>query len=262
MCRGEEGLSATQELEGESGIWQLDAAHSQNYNLTSFYCKRSVGPFPYVTENVKQSDQIILQQIDEDGTVRIFHTSLGYLQSCVEGEVSCNSNLPNEESAETSNLWAMEQRNEGGYIFASKNHGGMLAFNTDEPNPRLCTVSATTEEKREVWNVNPILPRAISSDKIKTFALGTSIAIGTTVAMPFLMAGMLAVVPAEATLAASVLSVGLTSAEAIASVGAIGATAAIVFRESSDTLGIESEHDDGEDGQDYMKRPLCAWRSW
>lgn len=80
------------------------------------------------------------------------------------------------------------------------------------------------------------------------------------------MAGMLAVVPAQATLAASILSVGLTSAEAIASVGAIGATAAIVFRESSDTLGIESEHDadgDGcEDGKDHTKRPLCAWRSW
>ena len=82
--------------------------------------------------------------------------------------------------------------------------------------------------------------------------------------MPFLIAGMLAVVPAEATLAASILSVGLTGAEAIASVGAIGATAAIVFREVSDTLGIESEHDDdeGEGGTGWNRRPICAWRSW
>ncbi len=81
--------------------------------------------------------------------------------------------------------------------------------------------------------------------------------------MPFLMAGMLAVVPAEATLAASVMAAGLTGAEAIASVGAIGVTAAIVFREDNDTIGIESEHqDDDEDGKNYTKRPLCAWSSW
>jgi len=123
-------------------------------------------------------------------------------------------------------------------------------------------VTTTTHDKKEVWSVTPILPRAISSGKIKTFAIGMSVAVGTTIVMPFLMAGMLAVVPAEATLAASILSVGLTSAEAIASVGAIGATAAIVFRESSDTLGIESEHNDDEDEKDYSKRPLCAWRMW
>ena len=86
-------------------------------------------------------------------------------------------------------------------------------------------------------------------------------AVGTTVAMPFLLAGALAVVPAEATLAASIIGAGLTGAEAVASVGAIGATAAIVFRESSDALGMESEHEDDGDAL-YTKRPLCAWRSW
>ena len=123
-------------------------------------------------------------------------------------------------------------------------------------------MTATTNDKKEVWSVTPILPRAISSGKIKTFAIGMSVAVGTTIVMPFLMAGMLAVVPAEATLAASILNFGLTSAEAIASVGAIGATAAIVLRESSDTLGIVSEHNDDEDEKDYSKRPLCAWRMW
>ena len=46
--------------------------------------------------------------------------------------------------------------------------------------------------------------------------------------------------------------------------GAIRATAAIVFREASDTLGIESEHDDdeGEGGTGWNRRPICAWRSW
>ena len=123
-------------------------------------------------------------------------------------------------------------------------------------------MTATTHDKKELWSVTPILPCVISSGKIKTFTIEMSVAVGTTIIMPFFMAGMLAVVPAEATLAASILSVALASTEAIALVCAIGATAAIVSRESSDTLGIESEHNDDEDEKDYSKRPLCAWRMW
>ena len=119
-----------------------------------------------------------------------------------------------------------------------------------------------SDEKREVWCINPILPRAVSSDKIKTFALGTSTAVGTTVAMPFLMAGMVAVLPTEATLAASILSVGLTCAEAAASVGAIGATAYIVFREDGNTLGMDVKDEEEGDTKLFTKRPLCSWGSW
>jgi hypothetical protein len=154
----------------------------------------------------------------------------------------------------------MEQTRDGGYTFSSKKHGGLLSFSNDEVSPKLCTESVITDTKREIWSVNPLLPRAISSAKIKTVAIVTGLEVGMTVAMPFLMAGMLAVVPAEATLAASIMAAGLTSAEAIASVGAIGVTAAIVFREDNGTIGIESEHEDDE--KDYTNRPLCAWKSW
>ena len=127
--------------------------------------------------------------------------------------------------------------------------------------PKLCTVTEVGDDQREVWRVDPVLPRAVSSGKIKTFAIGTSIAVGTTVAMPFAMAGLAAVVGTESILM-GIVTVGLTSAEAIASVGAIGATAAICFRESGDTLGMESEHDVDEEEKEkpYMRRPLCAWR--
>ena len=44
----------------------------------------------------------------------------------------------------------------------------------------------------------------------------------------------------------------------------VGATAAICFRESGDTLGMDSEHDIEEEEREkpYMKRPLSAWRVW
>lgn len=256
LCHSENGLTTTQELEGESGIWQLDAAHSQTYLLTSLHHSKTIGPFPYVTEKLKQSDQLVLEQTDDEGTVRLYLKSKGkYVGSVVQGEVSANA------SPDETEFWKMEAREEGGYTFRSMVHQEMLALSNEDVNPKLCTVPEATEDKSEVWRVDPILPRAISSAKIKTFAMGTGLAVGTTVAMPFLMAGMLAVVPAEMTLMASVLSVGLTGAEAIASVGAIGVTAAIVFREDSDTLGIESESGD-DDEKDYTKRPLCGWRAW
>ena len=258
------GLLTIQEFEGDCGVWQLDAAHSQVYTLASLYHKKSIGPFPYVTENMKQSDQLVLQMIDDEGTVRLYHKSNGmYLGSSIEGEVEYATMSDNDDTESSTELWKMEQSSDGGYTFSSKTHGGLLSFTNDKVNPKLCMVTAMTDGKREVWSINPLLPRAISSGKIKTFAIGTSVAVGTTVAMPFLMAGMLAVVPAEATLVASVMAAGLTGAEAIASVGAIGVTAAIVFREDNDTIGIESENKDyDEAGKDYTKRPLCAWRSW
>lgn len=259
LFHGGEGLSLSEVLE-ESGVWRLDAAHSQTYSLTSVHHGRSIGPFPLVSDNIKESDQIMLQQIDNQGTVRLYHTHRGeYLQSYEAGQVVC-IDVPPEESDETS-LWNMESRPDGGYTFTSKSDNQLLAFSTDEEDPSICTVPDITDDKREVWAVNPILPRAVSSDKIKTFAIGTSVAVGTTIAMPFLMVGMVAALPAEATLAASILSVGLTTAEAAASVGAIGATAYIVFREDSNTLGMDTEENEHETNV-HTKRPFCAWRSW
>lgn len=266
LCRSDNdggGLSTMQEFEGDCSVWQLDAAHSQVYTLASLYHNRSIGPFPYVTNNLKQSDQLVLQMIDDEGTVRLYHKGNGmYLSSNEESEVECRALSENNDTELSTELWKMEQSIDGGYTFTSKAHGGVLSYGNDEVNPKLCTATAMADDKREVWSINPLLPRAISSGKIKTFAIGTSVAVGTTVAMPFLMAGMLAVVPAEATLAASVMAAGLTGAEAIASVGAIGVTAAIVFREDNDTIGIESEHEENDEGKVYTKRPLCAWRSW
>ena len=120
---------------------------------------------------------------------------------------------------------------------------------------------------QEVWRLDPCMPRAVSSEKIKTFALGTSIAVGTTIAMPFALAGIGAVlgaVGAEVGLVANAIAVGLTGAEALASVGAIGATAYIVFRPEENSLTDAVQDDDEEDAQEraWSKRPFSNWRNW
>ena len=118
----------------------------------------------------------------------------------------------------------------------------------------------------ETWKLDPCMPRAVSSDKIKTFALGTSIAVGTTVAMPFALAGvgaLMGAIGAEVGTFTAVVFAGLTGVEAIASVGAIGATAYIVFRPAENSLTDDHQNDEeAEEEKAWSKRPLSNWRNW
>jgi hypothetical protein len=127
------------------------------------------------------------------------------------------------------------------------------------------------------WRFEPCLPRAVSSSKIKTFAIGTSIAIGTTVAMPFAMAGVVGLMGAEMSLLTNLVVAGLTGAEALASVGVVGTTAALVFRQDANSISSEVvSEEDGADHESSSKDhhnnhvpkqqqhlgPLCNWRDW
>ena len=272
LCHTEEGVFTSVHFDEEASVWHLNAGHSQKYSLASLYnTPKTLGPFPYVTDNKKQMDEIIVEQLDAEGLVRLYHIKEEmYIGGGENGDVWLATDAGNSE------LWKMDMtRTDGGYVFYSVEHEDrMLSYHCEgqsgtegaQPanskiNPKICTITDIGDDKREVWRVDPVLPRAVSSGKIKTFAIGTSIAVGTTVAMPFAMAGLAAVVGTESILL-SIATVGLTSAEAIASVGAIGATAAICFRESGDSLGMESEHDvdEEEKKKPYMRRPLCAWR--
>ena len=117
---------------------------------------------------------------------------------------------------------------------------------------------------REQWALEPCMPRAVSSEKIATFALGTSIAVGTTIALPFALAGasaLLGVVGAEAGVLFNAIAVGLTGAEALASVGAIGATAYIVFRPAENSL-TDKHTKEEEEERAWSKRPFSDWRNW
>ena len=277
LCHTEECVFTSVHFDEKASLWHLNAGHSQKYSLASLYnMPKSLGPFPFVTDNKKQLDEVVMEQLDAQGLVRLYHTKEEkYIGTEEDGEVCLATDAGNSE------LWKMDMsRTDGGYVFHSVQHDGrMLSYHFEgqdtstssgaeesqsansKINPKLCTVTEVGDDQREVWRVDPVLPRAVSSGKIKTFAIGTSIAVGTTVAMPFAMAGLAAVVGTESILM-GIVTVGLTSAEAIASVGAIGATAAICFRESGDTLGMESEHDVDEEEKEkpYMRRPLCAWR--
>ncbi|VEU34958.1 unnamed protein product [Pseudo-nitzschia multistriata] len=127
----------------------------------------------------------------------------------------------------------------------------------------LCGVSAM--EPSALWKLEPCTPRAVSSEKLKTFAIGTSIAVGTTIAMPFALAGVAAVmgaVGAEAGIGFGIVAAGLTGVEAMASVGAIGATAYICFKPAQNSLTDDHQAQDGSDEKPWSKRPFSNWRNW
>lgn len=148
---------------------------------------------------------------------------------------------------------------------AGDSHHGIANPFASKPERVGRLIGSKSKEQRSVWNLDPSMPRAISSEKIKTFALGTSIAVGTTIAMPFALAGVgfaLGAVGAEVGVVANVIFAGLTGAEALASVGAIGATAYIVFRPAENSLTDKHENEKEKMETAWSKRPFSNWRNW
>jgi hypothetical protein len=177
------------------------------------------------------------------------------------------------------------QIQQGCTVFKSKAHGRYLSFRQvdtgdekvestmDKMNSILGKEKEVLEELfgsetlgiPENWKLDPCMPRAVSSDKIKAFAIGTSIAVGTTVAMPFALAGVagfMGAIGAEVGTFTTLVFAGLTGAEAIASVGAIGATAYIVFKPDENSLTDDHNKGEEEEERAWSKRPLSNWRSW
>lgn len=229
-----------------------------------------------------RQDQIFIREAD---ATRLFNPDKKQYIAC-----SADGAIGYVNDADDDTDWIMEKPSyqEGGSVFRSKHHNRYLSYKDVEEEeddddegdgkkgghfdnlfggrkePEL--FGAETLRFREVWNLQPCMPRAVSSDKIKTFALGTSIAVGTTIAMPFALAGAGAVLGAfgaEAGILFNVIAVGLTGAEAIASVGAIGATAYIVFRPEENSLTDDHENEEEEEAERaWSKRPFSNWRNW
>ena len=137
--------------------------------------------------------------------------------------------------------------------------------------PRAPIAELCATETPTIWNLEPCTPRAISSKRLKTFAIGTSIAVGTTIAMPFAIAGVAAAMGAlgaEAGIGFGIVAAAATGAEAIASVGAIGATAYFCFRPEQNSLNDDLDDDEADDDEQaskknpWSKRPFANWRNW
>jgi hypothetical protein len=264
---------------GAFGVWQLEAAHRQMYTLSSSTENKSIGPFPLVTDRKSQVDEWELEKHGDN--ISFFLPQSGrYLGSTTDGEVSLTL-VGDEEEVES---WKMVALPGGGCSFRSTKHKRYLAWKEEVPekgpqieekqpawlnlpwktskeekNGVLCTV-LDADEERAIWRLEPCMPRAVSSKKIKTFAIGTAAAVATTVAMPFAVAGVVGLIGAEVGILADIVVVGLTGAEAIESVVVVGTTAALCFKASGDSYGSNREYlaDDEKPTKSFAKRPFAA----
>ena len=284
--------------EKDTIVWQLEAGHSQSYFFLSINLQdseeskpKSIGPFPQVTTNLRKNTKVQLLRFDDNITKLCVaknsskQTKVQYISCASDG---CISLLDDIHDASTEWIMDRSKDEEGGTTFKSKLHNKYLSYRpkvvdsdhnvstkTTEKLKNLIKKEKDTEEelygsstlsKQEIWKLDPCMPRAVSSDKIKTFALGTSIAVGTTVAMPFALAGvgaLMGAVGAEVGTFTTLVFAGLTSMEAIASVGAIGATAYIVFKPAENSLTDEDDKSSqNEEELAFSKRPFSDWRNW
>ena len=130
-------------------IWHIEAAHRQRYTLSTRVGVEgkeiSLGPFPFVTANLRQSDEWILEQNgdkpglvafrannsstpsttndDDDVSTKRNKDYSSYLCSTAENGIVLRSK-PDDRTE----LWTMEASTTGGYTFRSEVHGCYLAY--------------------------------------------------------------------------------------------------------------------------------------
>lgn len=263
---------------------------------------KSIGAFPTVTENLRKSDKIQMVRNDEfPDMLKLFLPDEKYFITCTsKGNILATNQMEDEglewilEERETGSVFQSkahglflsfrteeskappaaafqegenENENENSAQDAKakkkkKNPFENIKLPHQRPKPPISELCAT--ESPTIWNLEPCTPRAISSKRLKTFAIGTSIAVGTTIAMPFAIAGVAAAMGAlgaEAGIGFGIVAAAATGAEALASVGAIGATAYFCFRPEQNSLGDDLE-DESKASNPWSKRPFSNWRKW
>ena len=145
-----------------------------------------------------------------------------------------------------------------------KENGDTTAATIADGKSELVTSESVGE--REKWVLNPVMPRAINSGKIKTFAIGTSLVVGSSLCMPFAMAGagaLLGAAGAHIGVVGHVVMAGLSSFDALSSVGTVGATAYLVFRSQDNAMTDDHRTDEEKEAERaWSKRPFSNWRNW
>ena len=96
-----------------------------------------------------------------------------------------------------------------------KNNNSFNAMINQEKRSTL--IGLDTIATNFVWSLEPCMAWAVSLDKVKIFAVGIFIAVGTTIAMPFVLASIstiMGAVGAKVGIRFGILAAGLSTAEA------------------------------------------------
>eukprot|EP00980_Cylindrotheca_fusiformis_P018374 scaffold6032_cov100-Cylindrotheca_fusiformis.AAC.5 len=282
----------------ESIVWRLEAAHRQQYSLSSKVPEdpstMSIGPFPHVTRNLRKADKfhLIRRSLGKADESRII-TQLCYVRENKFIACSSDGNISLISDAHDSGTeWiVVESKELGGSGFLSKDFGYFLSYGADArreasersaklPNTKDGADNGLTPKNRPellgskelgtrgCWNLAPCVPRAVNSRKVRAFAIGTSLVLGSSFVLPFALvgAGAMLHIGGNAGVAYHLVVAGISSADAVSSVGALGATAYVVF--SAQDLSVTDQKKESGGGEKSIQdlarfnRPFCDWRNW
>lgn len=160
-------------------------------------------------------------------------------------------------------------REEEDSIGGDEGHAGPFRFfrrKTKDGEPRSYSelIGSETLGPQGSWYPIPSIPRAVNSGKVARFAIGTSLVLGSSLALPVALAGAgtLFHLSGHSAAAYHVVVAGLSSLDAFSSIGAVGATAYFVFRPKNISKEAKTERDVSEEVRARFKRPFCDWRNW
>jgi len=226
---------STCEVFGALTLWHLDAAHSQNFAISSIPNDKRIGCGKegqiYSTDNRKEWEVWEMQQ-QQHGFIS--------LRSRAHGKILCsdtNGNLFVTEMVDDSGLWKLAH-SEGGLHIISKSTGRYLSCGKNDNH--LATVSPSTLlGNSESWSVEPILPDTITASQLRNNIIGGSLAVASILAAPFAVMGVIGAMGFGTTgIAGGSVAAGMMSAEAISAGGAIAAGGTVATLQSIGAVGL------------------------
>ena len=147
----------------ETTVWQLEAAHSQTYyfgaNLIEGEKPKTIGPFPYVTPNLRQTDKIQLVREPDETTKLYIAEKQQYIACSGSGEI-----VFLEDATDKRTEWIMDKPSlqDGGSVFRSKLRNLYLSY--QDLGEAAAAAAAAAEGGKKGSHFNFFLGRQVGRD--------------------------------------------------------------------------------------------------
>ena len=225
---------ATSGCISKTAAWDLSSAHKQAYFLSSTPHNKRLGcdngrGRVFCTKNRKDWEVWQIGTCD-DGFISLKSNVEGgkYLSCSAEGELTISN------KAEGNELWKIVESCHGGIFIESKNHEWYLACNGEGQG----IYASKDAHGEESWLLQPKMPSTISGKEITGYSVGGAVALGSIVAMPFAVMGVVGAMGFTGSgIAGGSVAAGMMSAEAISLGGGIAAGGTVATLQSIGAAG-------------------------
>ena len=219
---------------GEAHLWDLEPANSHVYFISSLFHDRRIGTStdqPFSTTNRKEWEQWKINRIctnEMKYTIQSQAHENRYLGSRSDGSIYVSS------VANDAEVWTLKTSHHGGFFITSVKHNQCLACNDSYD-----LYTSNERDGWESWTLEPCMPGTISKDQIVSLSIAGAVALGTAIAMPFAITGIISGLGFTSTgIAAGSTAATMMSAEAIAAGGGVAAGGTVATLQSIGAVGL------------------------